>query len=168
MAALTDLKTIYNDEYKYCVPEGFVASCYSGKAFDNKQAYTESEKEALGADITEIYDSFGKLPDRPVAVITAGAPGAGKTTLMESLLQEGCAYVDPDAVCLKSMTRTYQQELREKGEDDKDVRREIYNKWRPASIPILPLLITSISTTDHALTRVQHSLPLGIESKVCQ
>jgi adenylate kinase family enzyme len=75
------------------------------------------------------------------AIFTAGAPGAGKTVLLESLRNQSFfryVYSDPDAVFLKEqMKKSYQAELQERlqgdGVNEKEVRQELYNKWRPAS-----------------------------------
>lgn len=74
-------------------------------------------------------------------LLTAGAPGAGKTTLLESIIAKDnntSPYVDPDAVFLKRlMKNSYQAELdkllAEPGADEKQIRQDMYNKWRPAS-----------------------------------
>lgn len=74
------------------------------------------------------------------AILTAGAPGAGKTVLFESLMPINnirAPYLDPDAVFLKKMMKhTYQADLEQAlkaGGDEKTIRQEMYDKWRPAS-----------------------------------
>ncbi|MCH9612888.1 MAG: hypothetical protein S4CHLAM102_13880 [Chlamydiia bacterium] len=72
--------------------------------------YTEEEQARIAADINELFWKFfdeanagGKR-----AVMTAGAPGAGKTTVMEQELKRErengrvYAYVAYDQVCLKA------------------------------------------------------------------
>lgn len=130
---ICDLNQIYNDQYSFSLPRADLEKQLSGVAFDHKTPYTQEELEALSADINEIYQRI--LAANPVrgkvAVITAGGPGAGKTTKLEQDLEargEGYGYTDPDAVCLKSMSRTYKADITE-GMNWK----EAYEKWRPGS-----------------------------------
>lgn len=52
-----------------------------------------------------------------VAIITAGAPGSGKTTKLKQDLEARAlqgkryAYICPDDVCLRNQKRTYQADL---------------------------------------------------------
>lgn len=83
------LSLIYNENYQYSLPQKVLESFLSGKAFDNSEAYTKEEAERLRKDINEIYQSImaGK-PDRTqLAIITAGAPGAGKTIKLRQDLE---------------------------------------------------------------------------------
>jgi predicted ABC-type ATPase len=66
-------------------------------------------------------------------VITAGAPGSGKTTVLEQDREgENIAYMDPDAICLKRQELTYLADIASH-DGSPESRLEAYNKWRPAS-----------------------------------
>ncbi len=165
-ADVCDLNEIYCQEFKYSLPRPVLESFLDGKAFDHKESYTAEEKECLANDIRSIYDSLnfgssGRLGDPPLAVITAGAPGAGKTVLMLHDLQmchRKAAYVDPDDVSLKKMKTTYQAELRDKTaalngkivdpeeriSAERRLRQELYDKWRPASNGIHHILAAHV------------------------
>jgi len=145
-----DFDLIYNDEFSYCVPEKLIRSYYQGTEFGRVNTYSEDESKRLREDIHKIYWNVVNACDGgdPIAVISAGAPGAGKTTLMERLLKQEktkVAYCDPDAVCLQLMNRTWRAELEKRLEEvadtpedalfwiEKEVHQDMYNKWRPAS-----------------------------------
>ena len=155
-ANICDLDALYQrGVYEYSLPRKVLESFLDGKAFDHKESYTATEKTALLRDIENIYNKQTTRKELPIAVISAGAPGAGKTRLMRqdqehlrSSGEIGYSYIDPDDVCLKEMEETYQVELREKlaaiehmgftEEADriaaeKAIRLELYNKWRPGS-----------------------------------
>lgn len=84
---------------------------------------------------------FFTAPKEKAILLTAGARGAGKTVLLESFIAKHnitAPYIDPDAVFLKRMMKnTYQAELdrllKEEGADEPRIRKEMYDKWRPAS-----------------------------------
>jgi hypothetical protein len=134
MANVCDLSRIYNEEYQYSFPKFVLEGYLEGRGFDNKTPYTEVEQQNLKEDINDIYhyvtDSAVK---KPIAVITAGAPASGKTTLLHQILDEKAAngkkyaYVCPDDVCLKRMFNTYQSELANGSQKD------MYRKWREGS-----------------------------------
>ena len=42
-----NLDLIYNSEYKYSLPQNVLEGFLSGKAFDNKENYTQEESENL-------------------------------------------------------------------------------------------------------------------------
>ncbi len=158
-ADICNLGEIYSQGFNYSLPRPVLESFLDGKAFDHKISYTIDEKQRLDADIHSIYASlpFSNSGPRPLAVITAGPPGAGKTTLMlDDLRISGlkAAYICPDDVCLKKMDGTYQTELHERLAEllmkplsseeklalERDLRQELYNKWRPASNAAVHLL----------------------------
>ena len=135
-----DSSRIYNAQYNYSLPKNILEGFLSGKAFDNKIEYTTDESARLRKDINALNQSI--LSQNPVnekiAVMTAGAPGAGKTTLMKRDLADKAAegkvyaYICPDDVCLQTMSETYLAEI-EKSDKSKDARQAAYNKWRPGS-----------------------------------
>ena len=137
----TDL--IYNKDagFTYSLPRTILESYLAGKAFDNPTNYSEEEAQNLCDDINDIYQAI--MSQNPVkgniAVMTAGAPGAGKSVKMNQDLAEQkengtiFAYIDPDDVCLKQyMDRTYKADPNSSA-DTKEGRLAAYNKWRPAS-----------------------------------
>jgi len=112
---ICNLSLIYNESYQYSLPKNILEGFLSGKAFDNPEVYTSEESVRLRSDINELYQSI--LATKPVkenlAIITAGAPGAGKTVKLRQDLEANAskgrnyAYICPDDVCLKNQTRTY-------------------------------------------------------------
>jgi hypothetical protein len=103
---------IYNPGvYEYSLPENVLRSYLSGKAFDHPEEYTEEEAERVRGDIQDLFQNI--LDASPlkenVAVITAGAPGAGKAVKLhqDRSNNRNYAYICPDDVCLKNQTRTY-------------------------------------------------------------
>lgn len=138
-----DLSRLYNDQYQYSLPQPVLESFLSGKAFDHPEFYTLEESENLLADIREIYRHI--LAKNPVkekrAVITAGAPGAGKTVKLRQDLEAHrgrFAYVCPDDVCLQNMRRTYGTEAS-------------YTKWRPGSNGAAHLIVGNLIREGYGL-----------------
>jgi hypothetical protein len=113
---------------------------FSGKAFNNPTAYSDDESCRLRKDINEIFQSIMSIHpvQEKLAVITAGAPGAGKTTKLRQDLEAHSApdhrfaYVCPDDVCLRGQRRTYGADL-EQSNKSLEARQAAYNKWRPGS-----------------------------------
>ncbi len=138
-SSVCDFSGIYNANFSYCVPQFVVAEMYNGTAFGRNVAYSSEEMGRLDQDIRFIYENI--LEQNPVqeklALFTAGAPGAGKTNVLETRLKEmkaegkQLAYIDPDAVCLKNMKLTWEADIGESKEPD--VHHAAYAKWRPAS-----------------------------------
>ena len=66
------------------VKEKVVKSFYDGNSFGKEEPYSPEDKKKLEEDINTIYGNI--LAENPVkekvAYISAGAPGAGKTTVM--------------------------------------------------------------------------------------
>ncbi len=149
IANICDLSLIYNKEFTYFLPQTTLLDYFNGGGFNYDEEYSESEKENLRIDVEQIYKSHRGTVSKPVAIISAGAPGAGKTVLLEQLLQkkeyQDFAYIDPDAVCLKNMSHTYLPELmrsigsiecssyNECLKAEMEIRKDAYTKWRPAS-----------------------------------
>lgn len=129
---------IYNSRYSYSLPKAVMESYFSGRAFDYKEFYTESQSRALQEDIREISrKTFADpyLEKEKLAVITAGAPGAGKTFKLRQDLERNIGnypYVDPDDICLKSMERSYQTDLKA-SDGSLESRKALYDLWRPGS-----------------------------------
>jgi len=134
---ICNFDAIYNPDYSYSLPRPALEEMLAGKAFGHTPAYTPTQVENLKNDIRDIYAAAlsGNAVRGPMAVITAGAPGAGKTTVMREDLQKELAagkkfaYIDPDDVCLKSQTRTYLADI----EKSPQAGKEAYNEWRSGS-----------------------------------
>lgn len=148
-ADVCDRGQIYNPAqgYVYSLPETLLETYLSGNSFDYKQGYTGEERANLERDIQDIYDqivSRNPLKER-VAVLTAGAPGAGKTWKMrEDLRGRNIAYIDPDDVCLKLQTLTYLAEVDLLG------LRDAYTKWRPGSNGANHLILANLIREGYA------------------
>ena len=146
-----DTSLIYNEEYVYSLPKPVLESFFSGNAFDYLKGYSTEESGRLCDDIREIFQKI--LENRPtkenLAVITAGAPGAGKTVKMCQDLSEksssgiNFAYICPDDVCLKSQTRTYGADVAS-SDKSKETRQAAYNKWRPGSNAATHLILANL------------------------
>lgn len=154
-----DMSLIYDKEggYEYSLPKGILESFLSGKAFDNPEVYTESESEGLREDINDIFQNI--ISANPVkerlAVITAGAPGTGKTIKMRqdlaeySFLGRNFAYICPDDVCLRNQTRTHQADIAS-GDGSIEAFRAAYNKWRPGSNAATHLILGNLIREKYA------------------
>ena len=78
---ICDTQRIYNSEFEFPMPQNIVKQYLAGNGFDNKEEYSEEESQRLYEDINENYDNILSAHPKKekIAVITAGAPGAGKT-----------------------------------------------------------------------------------------
>jgi hypothetical protein len=129
----------------------------SGNAFDHREDYSEADSAKLREDINELFAkivSAGTVKDC-LAVMTAGAPGAGKTMNMRQDLEKKrasgleYAYICPDDVAAKNLTRTYVAEI-ESGDQSKEARLAAYNKWRPASNAAAHLILGNLIREKYA------------------
>lgn len=146
-----NLSLIYNESYQYSLPQKVLEGFLSGKAFDNPEVYTSEESEKLRSDINELYQRI--LATNPakqnLAIITAGAPGAGKTVKLRQDLElnaskgKNYAYICPDDICLKNQTRTYVSELAN-SDESMAARQNAYNKWRPGSNAATHLILGNL------------------------
>lgn len=152
-----DLNLIYNESYQYSLPKKILESYLSGKAFDNPTVYTCEESQRLHNDINELYQQIlsQNPPKEPMAIITAGAPGAGKTVLIRQIIEinklkdKNSAYISPDDVCLVSQTRTYQADINS-SDQSMAARLNAYNKWRPASNASTHLILANLIREKYA------------------
>lgn len=147
---------IYEGEggYNYSLPKDTLVSYLSGKAFDNPQAYSQLESSYLREDINDLFQKIiSRNPVREkVAVITAGAPGAGKTIKLRQDLEANggqFAYICPDDVCLKNQTRTYGVDI-EHVDGSKEAYQAAYNKWRPGSNAATHLILGNLIRENYA------------------
>ncbi len=134
MPVLFDHTAIYNEQFKFSLPQTFLEQMARGLGFDNKVEYTQEEQEALRFDIQKVWDNIqARKPshsEMPTTTLTAGAPGVGKTTLLRRYWEQhpDCAYICPDDVCLKQMTTTYGEYVKKTGD-----LAGGYFKWRAGS-----------------------------------
>lgn len=149
-----DFKNIYNEHFRYSLPEDILSTYLSGESFDYKQHYTSEEMTRLISDINDLYEGmmFANPIRNQLAVITAGAPGAGKTWKMRQDLEQKTevtesdthyAYIDPDDVCLRSMTATYRHDIL-LGDQSPAARKAAYDKWRPGSNAANHLILANL------------------------
>lgn len=149
------LNRVYDPEngFKYSLPRNLLEGYCSGIAFDNKTAYTEEEKRVLLKEIKWIFENKVFKEDLPIeakkiAVMTAGAPGAGKTWKMRQDLEEqrsqgtNYAYIDPDDVVIKTLTM-WKTLIESKGET-KEGHYQAYNFARPASNAATHLILPNL------------------------
>ncbi len=97
---------------------------------------------------------------KPVYVASAGAPGARKSTILETYLQKkdyfSAVYIDPDQRALKYM-HTYQDSLSNhhimnaNTRSLSKVREEAYNHWRNASNYIANTLLNEAFTNRYSI-----------------
>lgn len=155
---ICDINLIYNSAlgYEYSLPRPVLESYLLGKAFDHQKLYSDEEFANLKDDIREIYQNImAKTPIKEkIAIMTAGAPGAGKTIKMRqdieenSLMGRNLAYICPDDVCLKNQKRTYKVDI----ENDHSflARLNAYNKWRPGSNAATHLILGNLIREKYA------------------
>ncbi len=152
-----NLDLIYNSDYKYSLPKNVLEGFLLGKAFDNKENYTVEEFENLNKDINALYQQIisANPAKEKIAIITAGAPGAGKTVKLRQDLEANTlkgkryAYICPDDVCLQNQTRTYKTDL-EKSDTLMEARQNAYNKWRPGSNAATHLILGNLIRENYA------------------
>jgi hypothetical protein len=154
-----DLNLIYDKSsgYEYSLPRNVLESFLSGKAFDHPFLYSEEEKRNLLEDIKELFQHIlSSTPSKEkTAIITAGAPGAGKTIKLQQDLQENIskgknfAYICPDDVCLQNQTRTYKADIKNSNHS-KEARLAAYNKWRPGSNAATHLILANLIRGEYA------------------
>ncbi len=137
MAAATNvcnLDSIYHKDFAYSLPRETLESFLSGAAFDNPTPYSQNESKNLEDDINDLFQALVPSEPKQVAIISAGAPGSGKTTLIRQQLkaEANYPYVCPDDVCLKGQTRTYLTDIKKNG-NSFEAKKGAYTKWRPGS-----------------------------------
>lgn len=155
---ICDLDLIYNTGYAYSLPKNILEGFLSGKSFDNPDFYTKEELNKLKEDIDDLFlNIMSSNPvKKPLAVITAGGPGCGKTILLKQDLKQkemenkvNYAYICPDDVCLKNMIKTYKTDL-EVSDDSFEAHQKAYNKWRPGSNAANHLILANLIREKYA------------------
>jgi hypothetical protein len=146
-----DIDHIYDTGYSYSLPKNVLQGFLSGKAFDHPEPYSQEESQRLRDDINTLYQNI--LVEAPlrekVAIITAGAPGAGKTVKLRQDLEanrlrgKNYAYVCPDDVCLKNQIRTHKADI-DNSDGSPEAHQAAYNKWRPGSNAAAHLILGNL------------------------
>lgn len=146
---ICDLNLLYDEEggFEYSLPRNILEGFLSGKAFDNPNPYTSEELSKLFEDINGLFQAI--ISTNPikanVAVISAGAPGSGKTTKIKQELEQTkkWAYVCPDDVCLENQERTYKADIAS-CDGSFEARKKAYDKWRPGSNAATHLILGNL------------------------
>ncbi len=151
-----NLAPLYNRPHwpqgDYFVPPKIMEEYCSGTAFGNSPPYSTEEISNLWLDSRDIINEIhAQAPTkRKWAVLTAGAPGAGKTILLKQFLEAQrelgyvYAYICPDDVCLKGQKRTY-------AVDAESDPIAAYKKWRSASNAITHFALDEIMLSGYDL-----------------
>jgi|688.fasta_scaffold17074_16 hypothetical protein len=156
---ICNIDVLYDQEsgYEYFLSKHVLESYLSGKAFDHPIPYSNEESIKLHDDIDEIFQNilYSHPMQEGLAVLTAGAPGAGKTIKLRQDLEanrrngKNYAYICPDDVCLKNQTRTYIADIKN-GDGSKDTLQRAYNKWRPGSNAAAHLILGNLIRAKYA------------------
>ncbi len=153
-ANICDTSLIYSKDFKYLLAEETLKKLLSGKALNQGEEYSEEELINLQNDINRIFQNIvSQAPpqgkETAEVVITAGAPGSGKTVAMvERLKKEASkerkfAYLCPHDVCFRYMQDTYQKELT-MGKGTKKELQDAHAKWRPGSEAATHLILANL------------------------
>ena len=132
-SAVFNFDRICNSEYPYLLPSDVLMRFAVGLGFPdcNTTAYTNDEMNALQYDVLAIWNRITskQIAETKEIILTAGAPGVGKTTLIRRMWQSqpNYAYICPDDVCLKEMELTYGATGETEG------LKNAYNKWKSGS-----------------------------------
>lgn len=153
-----NLNDIYNPAFSFSLPRAVLESYIDGTAFGGKKIYTGEDKVNLKLDISDWLNEINshqlQIPKDKIAVLTAGAPGAGKTKLMKEKLDfeesQGryVPYLDPDDAFLKTEAkRTYLTQKAEKGSTYED-QLKAYEDWRAASNAATQIVLARLIKND--------------------
>ena len=143
--------------------------------------YTQEEIERIQADLVNIRTLMfrGKVPSaQPIYIAKAGAPGAGKSTILEKeleenplYLQENPVYIDPDQRGLKLMINTYWQDLTlakvSNATPYEEYLKAAYVKWRAASNYIADTLLNEAFSKSYSIAHGTTSTGQFIEQLYC-
>lgn len=167
MLDLYHFQHVYNSSFNFTIEQSSIESWLKGEGFDNDEPYSITDQENLKRDLNDLSQEViplellkhqrSKEQSKCIPklfLVTAGAPGAGKTKLLYAQLQkrhqlgEMYCYVCPDEVCLKRMRRTYNS-MRSflnhtAPEDAMMIAKRCYNKWRPASNAAAQLILAHL------------------------
>ena len=135
-------------------PSGYIGSALCNESVSDElspssyvqsflQDYTSKEAELIHEDAKNVkslcFRDIEAATGNPEYIATAGGPGASKSTILETYLQDkkNYAYLDPDQRALRYMTNTYLQEFTNyklsQNSDQEKLLQDAYNKWRGAS-----------------------------------
>lgn len=105
----------------------------AGLILQGLDSYSDNDLMLIYEDLVTMRDQIFEQASRaPTYLATAGAPGCGKTTLLERLIGDSkklrFAYIDPDAF-LNQMERTYRADIAK----NRRTPAQAYTHWRDAS-----------------------------------
>lgn len=110
---------------------------------DSLKGYSKKEIKLIEEDAKNIkslcFRNITPATGSPVYIGTAGGPGASKTTILETYLQDkpNYVYLNPNQRALNFMINTYGQEFTNykfsQTPDRQKLSHDAYNKWRGAS-----------------------------------
>ena len=132
-----DFSEIYNDKFQYFLPKEKMHLWLSGRGFENQDLYSEAEIKIVVELAYRLRRTVDLAKTFKCGVFTAGAPGAGKTVLLEGIIaKEGKAYVyiDPvDQLKLLYKQLIAQGMLNPELLLDPKAKKNLYDKWRSAA-----------------------------------
>lgn len=118
---------------------------------DQIKDYSANEVRLIDDDLSNIrnltFRGLSSPAGEKIYVATAGAPGASKSTVLETYIKgkSDFAYVDPDQRSLKLMINTYLQDFTPlkiaEASSMKPLLQGAYDKWRGGSIYIASTLL---------------------------
>ena len=127
----------------FILDPAIIAADFAKGGYDaDDRALIDAELERIYADITA-----GKPKGSNTFYITAGGPGAGKTTFIRHA-QEGdnplarAVHADPDEL-IKSF-RPYTEQITREGDSD-DARAAAYDRWRWASVYLCNTIVNKLA-----------------------
>jgi predicted ABC-type ATPase len=142
------------DEVPSIVPQEIVAGFLKD--------YTSGERALIDEDLKAIRSlTFRGLSKSsiPQYIATAGGPGAGKSTILETYIHdnkiENIAYIDPDQRALRFMINTYYLDLNlyaiSKEGSYQDLLAKGYEKWRGGSNYIANTLLNEAIASGYSV-----------------
>lgn len=151
-ADMPGLDQIYKlGAFQYSLPRDIIERWLNGIGFGEQPKYSPEEKKSLIKEIQTVWNSSmdrfeqwtrkqATSSIKSIAHITAGAPGAGKTWILNRRMEElggPPLATDPDDMCLKRwMLSTYHKDLA-----NGMPKIDAYNKWRAGSNAFAHILL---------------------------
>ncbi|MCY4044128.1 MAG: zeta toxin family protein [Cellvibrionales bacterium] len=133
-ASFLDVSTIYTKEFTYVIPQAQMKLWLDGGGYKETVSYSVDEKRLIETLAKELIDRVNGAKQERLAIITAGAPGAGKSTLTEQILDKSMVVIDPS-----HQLKMIYYKLITSGKLNPEVLLEQHGKeaqlikWRPAS-----------------------------------
>jgi hypothetical protein len=113
--------------------------------------YSDAEIDLIYADYIQLNNMlFAGATKNNEYVATAGAPTAGKSTVLEAYMAQSTVkyvYADPDRSCLLNMMHTYKKDIADK----KYTHDQAYQYWRDASNFLAYLFLSKALSEGYAI-----------------